>query len=286
MLTYFQAIIFGLIQGITELFPISSLGHSVLLPKVLGWHIKQEDPFFLTFLVATHSATALVLFLFFLKDWQRIFTGLLRSIKEREIKASNHDGRLAWLLIIGTIPGGLLGLIFEQHLKNLFASPEIVAYVLILNGLFLIGAEKLWSKNFAVKTQRGSDTRIAKLSFPQAVKVGLFQCLALIPGFSRTGASLAGGLYVGLTHEDAARFSFLLATPIIAAALVLKLPGLFLPMLRPFLGPIIAGALAAGIAAYLSVRFLTKYFETKKLFPFGIYCIVVGGLVLAIFSLQ
>lgn len=138
MLTYFQAIIFGLVQGVTELFPISSLGHSVLLPKILRWQINQDDPFFLTFLVATHAATTLVLFLFFLKDWKRIFSGLFRSIKNREIGGADTDGRLAWLLVVGTVPAGLLGLVFEKQLKNLFALPQIVVFVLILNTCHII----------------------------------------------------------------------------------------------------------------------------------------------------
>ncbi|MGH7245684.1 MAG: undecaprenyl-diphosphate phosphatase, partial [Candidatus Levyibacteriota bacterium] len=248
MFSYFQAIIFGLIQGITELFPISSLGHSVVLPRLLGWHIAQDDPFFLTFLVATHTATAFVLFLFFLKDWKRILLGLFRSLKVREIKETDLDAKLGWLLVVGTIPAGILGLFLEEPLKTLFASPQLVAGILILNGLLLFGAEQLRKKNIlAHQTDTGSDGRIAKLTFVQAVKVGLLQCIALIPGFSRTGATITGSLLVGLTHEDAARFSFLLATPIIAAASLLKLPELLTTSESHFIGQILVGAFTAGI---------------------------------------
>jgi len=278
MLTYFQALIFGLVQGITELFPISSLGHSVILPSVLGWHIDQNNPFFLTFLVATHTATAIVLFLFFWKDWKRIIIGLVRSIKERKIK--DIDAKLAWLLIIATIPAGLLGLLFQKHLQALFASPQLVAFVLVLNGLLLWGAEQINKRNLKTKqTATNSDERITKLSWTQALKIGLLQCIALIPGFSRTGATLTGSLLVGLSHEDSARFAFLLATPIIAAASVLKLPELFKPSEISALGPTLVGTIAAAIAAYFSVKYLTKYFETKNLTPFAIYCVVIGVLV-------
>lgn len=272
-----QAILFGLLQGVTELFPISSLGHSVVLPRLLGWHIHQSDPFFLTFLVATHTATALVLFLFFWKDWKKIVIGLFRSIKEREIKESDTDAKLGWLLVVGTIPAGILGVLFEDSLKTLFASPQIVAGVLLLNGLLLFGAEQLRKKSLNFRqTEANSNTRIAKLSWQQAGKVGLMQCIALIPGFSRTGATITGSLLVGLSHEDAARFAFLLATPIIGAASLLKLPELITPSESPFLGQILIGSLAAAIAAFFSVKYLTKYFETKKLTPFAIYCVVIG----------
>jgi len=287
MLSYFQAIIFGLVQGITELFPISSLGHSVVLPSALNWNIKQNDPFFLTFLVATHTATALVLFLFFWKDWKRIISGLFRSLKEREIKNSDHDAQLGWLLIVATIPAGVLGLLFEEPLKILFASPRLVAFVLILNGLLLFTAEKIAKKNIKKKQEElGSDERITKLTWGESIKVGLLQSLALIPGFSRTGSALIGGLLTGLSHEDAARFSFLLATPIIAAASVLKLPELTTPSDSQVLGPILTGAVVAGVASYFSVRFLTKYFESNKLTPFAIYCVIIGAIFSLLFFLR
>jgi len=283
MLTYFQAIILGSIQGVTELFPISSLGHSVILPKLLGWQIDQKDPFFLTFLVATHAATASVLFIFFWKDWKRILSGIIRSLKEREIKKNDTDAKLGWLLIIGTIPAGVLGLLFEDVLKALFASPSLVAGVLILNGMMLFFAELLRKKRKEEK-EAGSDGRIAKLTWLQGISVGILQCIALIPGFSRTGATITGGLLVGLAHEDAARFSFLLATPIIGAAAVLKLPELATQTGSRNLGPTLTGAIFSAIFAYLSVKFLIKYFETKRLTLFAIYC-VASGVVLSLLFL-
>ena len=280
MFTYFQAIMFGLIQGVTELFPISSLGHSVILPRLFHWQINQTDHFFLTFLVATHTATALVLFCFFWKDWKRIFFGFIRSLQEREIKESDTDAKLAWLLIVTTIPAGILGLLLETPLQILFASPQLVAGILILNGCMLFGAEQLRKKNIQIKqTSAGCDKRIVKLTWMQAIKIGLLQTIALIPGFSRTGATITGSLLMDLSHEDAARFSFLLATPIIASASLLKLPELITPADSQVLGQIFTGAITAGIAAFLSIRFLTKYFETKTLKPFAIYCILAGGLV-------
>ncbi|MCL6096732.1 MAG: undecaprenyl-diphosphate phosphatase [Patescibacteria group bacterium] len=282
MISYPQAVVFGLIQGITELFPISSLGHSVILPKVFNWNINQNDPFFLTFLVATHAATSLILFIFFRKDWRRIILGIIRSLKEREIKATDADAKLGWLLVTATIPAGILGLLFEEQLKTLFASPNVVAFVLMLNGLLLFGAEILRRKT-KEETAMGSDERIARISYSKAIKVGLMQSLALIPGFSRTGATITGGLLVGLSHEDAARYSFLLATPIIGAAAFLKLPELNTQGESAFIGRALVGALFAAIAAYLSVRFLIKYFEAKNLTPFAVYCIVIGGLTSLLF---
>jgi undecaprenyl-diphosphatase len=278
----FQAIVFGLLQGVTELFPISSLGHSVVLPKVLGWNIDQNAPFFLTFLVATHTATALVLFLFFWKDWKRIITGLIRSFKEREIKDSDADAKLGWLLVVATVPAGILGILFEKTFKTLFANPQLVAGMLILNGLLLFGAEMLRKKRKETTAVK-SNERIAHMTWYQAIKIGLLQCIALIPGFSRTGATLTGSLLVGLSHEDAARFSFLLATPIIGAASVLKLPELAGSSDRAVLLPVILGAITAGLAAYFSVKFLMKYFETKTLMPFAAYCTVVGVVLSVLF---
>ncbi len=286
MLSYFQAIIFGALQGITELFPISSLGHSVVLPKLLGWHINQNDPFFLTFLVATHTATALVLFLFFLKDWKRLLIGFIQSLRDREIKESNSYAKLSWLLIVATIPAGILGLLFEDTFKSLFASPQLVAFVVIVNGFMLYGAEMLRRKKKENASLSHSDERIAHITWTQAIKVGILQCIALIPGFSRTGATITGGLFVGLSHEDAARFSFLLATPIIAAASILKLPELTTQTGMKVLGPTLVGAVSSGICAYFSVRFLTRYFKTEKLTPFAVYCVGIGLLLSLLFFLR
>jgi undecaprenyl-diphosphatase len=288
MLSYLQAIILGAVQGVSELFPISSLGHSVILPTLLGWNIDQGADFFLTFLVATHFATALVLFVYFWKDWKRIILGLLRSIKHITI-ADDADARLGWLIVLGTVPAGLLGLIFQSKLQALFASPKYVSIFLICNGLVLFAAEYLRKKKQAVANEQAAtdkDAGLAKLSWTNSFKVGLAQALALIPGFSRTGSALGGGLLVGLDHEEAARFAFLLATPIIGAAAALKLPHFLLHIHSYPTGPIFAGALAAAVFAYFSVIFLLKYFRTKTLNPFAIYCILAGAASTAFFFLK
>lgn len=281
-MNYFQAIIFGALQGVTELFPISSLGHSVVLPRLLGWNIDQKDPNFLIFLVATHAATAFVLFLYFWKDWKQIILGLIRSFKEREIKSTDTYAKMGWLLIVASIPAGILGLLFEDVLKNLFASPQIVAFVLILNGFMLWGADHL-ATNRKRASESGSDERIGKLTWTDSIKVGLFQCIALLPGFSRTGATITGSLLTNLSYEDSARFAFLLATPIIGAAAVLKLPELASETGGKDIGTVLIGALSAGICAFFSVKYLTKYFETKRLRPFAFYCLLLGGILSLLF---
>ncbi len=285
MITYLQALILGGIQGIAELFPISSLGHSILIPELFRWNIVQNSDYFLIFLVVTHLATALVLFGFFRKDWMNIIRGMLRSLKERAIDLHDTDAKLGWLLVVSTIPVGILGLLFEDKIKSLLASPRLVAVILVANGVLLYGAELLMRKASSVSTDLHNDSQIAKLSWTQSVKIGFAQCFALIPGFSRTGASLGGGLLVGLNHKNAARFSFLLATSIIFAAAVLKLPELLGNGSFP-LGPIIVGFFASGIMAYISIRFLTNYFKTKTLTPFAIYCVLFGGVLLAIFLMR
>jgi undecaprenyl-diphosphatase len=278
MLTYFQAIVIGLLQGISELFPISSLGHSVILPKLLGWNLNQGQPFFLTFLVATHLATAIVLFLFFWKDWVKILKGMGRSLAKRQIKHDDSYAKLGWLLVVGTIPAGILGLLLQDKIQALFASAQLAAFFLMLNGILLYGAELLRKKAPRDQISSGSDTRLAKLTWTQGFKVGLSQIIALLPGFSRSGSTMAGGLLVGLSNEDAARFSFLLATPIIGAAAILKLPDFFQPQNYSLIGPSIAGALAAALAAYFAVKFLLKFFRTNKITPFAIYCFAAGAI--------
>ena len=274
-ISYFQAIVLGLVQGIAEPFPISSLGHAVILPRLFGWNIHQNDKFFLTFLVATHFATAIVLFLMFWEDWKRILSGLFRSIGQREIRGS--DERLAWLLVVGTIPAGILGLLLESSLRKLFASPASAAAFLTVNGVLLLAFERMRKRAPRPGDYLGdSDERIAKLSWRQAVAVGTSQAAALVPGISRSGVTMGGGLLVGLSHKDAARFAFLLATPIILAAGVLKLPELAGPQGNGVRGPALVGALCAGATAWASVRFLMRYFETQTLMPFAVYCAAAG----------
>ncbi|MEA2218439.1 MAG: undecaprenyl-diphosphatase [Solirubrobacteraceae bacterium] len=275
-ISYLQAIVLGLLQGFSELFPISSLGHSVVAPRLFGWDIHQNDGFFITFLVATHLATALVLLGFFWTDWKRIVRGLGRSLRDREI--TDPDAKLGWLLVVGTIPAGLLGLLLEHPLRHLFASATSAAFFLVVNGLLLFGAERL--RRRAPEAQEGDgddDRRIAEqLSWRQAIGVGSAQALALVPGISRSGVTMGGGLLAGLSNRDAARYGFLLATPIIGAAAILKLPQLFGHQGDGVRGQALVGALCSAVTAYLAVRFLMRYFETNSLTPFAVYCFLAG----------
>ena len=278
-ISYFQAIVLGLLQGIAEPFPISSLGHGVIAPGIFGWNIHQNDSFFLAFLVATHCATALVLFVMFWEDWKRIFRGLGRSLRDRQIGADDTGARLGWLLVVGTIPAGLLGLILEHPLRTLFASPQTAAAFLILNGVLLLIFERFRRRPPRPGDYRGdSDSRIAKLTWREAFGIGTAQAAALIPGISRSGITMGGGLLFGLSNEDAARYAFLLATPIIGAAGVLKLPELLGHAGDGVRGQALVGAIAAALTTYIAVKFLLRFFETNRLTPFGIYCIV-GGIV-------
>ena len=266
----------GLLQGFSELFPISSLGHSVILPRLLGWNIHQNDSYFITFLVATHLATALVLLGFFWRDWVRIVHGLGRSLREREIAPDDADAKLGWLLVVGTIPAGILGLLLEHKLRTVFASALSASIFLMVNGLILFAAEAL--RRRAPEPEHGEpDARIARrVAWREAFAVGAAQATALIPGISRSGVTMAGGLVVGLSNEDAARFAFLLATPIIGAAAALKLPELFGSQGNGVRGPAFVAALCAALTAYLSVRFLMRFFKTNRLTPFAAYCLAAG----------
>jgi len=283
-ISYLQAIILGLVQGVAEPFPVSSLGHGVILPRLAGWSIHQNDQFFLTFLVATHLATAIVLLLFFRKDWARIIRGLGRSLRDREI-GTDTDARLGWLLIVGTVPAGVLGLLFEHPLRSLFASAPSAAAFLIVNGVLLFVFERRRRKAPTPDDHLGDgDARIAGLGWRQAIGVGSAQAVALIPGISRSGITMGGGLLFGLSNEDAARYGFLLATPIIGAAAALKLPELFGPEGNGVRGPALVGALCAGVTTFFAVKFLLKFFETNRLTPFAIYCTAVGIVVSLIFA--
>jgi undecaprenyl-diphosphatase len=272
LISYPRAIVLGLLQGVSELFPISSLGHSVILPRLLGWDIHQNDKYFLTFLVATHLATALVLLGFFWRDWVRILKGMGRSLRDRSIEPGDADAKLGWLLVVGTIPAGILGLALEHKLRSVFASAQSAAIFLTLNGLLLFGAELL--RRRAPQTAEDDDVRIARqVSWRDAFLVGAAQALALIPG---SGATMGGGLLAGLSNKDAARFAFLLATPIIGAAAILKLPELFGSEGDGVRGQALVGALCSAATAYLAVRFLMRFFETKTLVPFAVYCFLAG----------
>lgn len=281
-ISYFQAIVLGLLQGVAELFPISSLGHSVIAPRVFGWDIHQNDAFFITFLVATHLATALVLLGFFWADWKRIALGLGRSLRDRQI--TDPDARLGWLLVVGTVPAGVLGLLLEKPLRSVFASPTSAAALLTVNGLLLFGAERLRRRAPEAPDANADVDRIAqRLTWRQAIGVGTAQSLALLPGISRSGVTMGGGLLAGLSNQDAARYGFLLATPIIGAAAALKLPELLGSEGDGVRGPAAVAAACAALTAYLSVRFLMRYFERNRLTPFAAYCVGAGAILTAAF---
>jgi undecaprenyl-diphosphatase len=289
MITYFQALILGLLQGVTELFPISSLGHSVVVSWLFNWNgilrsESQSESFFLSFLVALHVATGLALLIFYRETWWRIIKGFFGSLKTRRI--NNPDSRLAWLLIAATIPAGLFGLIFEHKLRTQFAKPLSAVIFLFINGCILLIGDR-YQKQHPGKTEKVSEetTRVnvsSKLTLGRAAIIGVAQIGALFAGISRSGVTMISGLMSGLNHEDAARFSFLLATPIIFGAGLYKLPDFFSNLDAGVRGQILAGSLVAGVAAYLSVRFLDKYFRNKTLRPFGIYCLVLSVVLLAV----
>ena len=294
-MTYFQAIFLGLLQGVTELFPVSSLGHTVILPKLLGWNDlvaaqSANESFFLAFLVGLHVATALALLVFYWRTWVDIVRGILVSLGTRRIETSTQ--RLGWLLVVATIPAGLVGVAFEHPLRTLFAKPLAAAAFLFLNGVVLATAEVL-RRRAAVRSiavahglNPEGARRLDTLEFREAGLVGLAQVFALLAGISRSGITMAAGLGRGLDHEDAARFSFLLATPIILAAGVYKLPDLLGPNGHGVIGQVLAGSAAAAVAAYVSVRYLTRYFTTRTLTPFAVYCLVAGAWLVAWFGLH
>jgi undecaprenyl-diphosphatase len=268
--TFEQALLLAILQGVSELFPVSSLGHTILVPAMLRWHnIDRSAPSFLAFVVVLHLGTALALIVFYRKQWRAIIKALARSVLRGQLSDDRNE-RLGWLLVIATIPVGILGVIFERPVRALFATPAPAALFLMLNGLLMFLGERLR------RAQR--DRKIEALRPAQSVFVGFAQALALLPGISRSGASMVAGLLCGLDHEDAAHFSFLLATPVILAAALLEFPKLFAPAAHLVLIQAIVGGIAAGIAGYLSVAFLTRYFRSNDLRPFGWYCTIVGAI--------
>ncbi|ORT47452.1 undecaprenyl-diphosphate phosphatase [Frankia sp. KB5] len=340
-LTYLQAGVIGVLQGATELFPVSSLGHSVLVPALIGgsWqhlvtenasHNSEQSPY-LAFIVALHVATAAALLVFFRSDWARLIRAFATTLRTRRIETSSQ--RLAWLIIVATIPVGLTGLALEHTFRTLFAKPLAVALFLTANGLILLAGERLRRRSEqrtqtapapapdTVSVGAGAETAPAAITVPgrvpvptqasaasptgraatrharprargliiaeqrtldglayrEAAVIGLFQTLALLAGISRSGITMVAGLLRGLDHEDAARFSFLLATPVILAAGLLKLPTLASHTADGIRGQVAFGALLAAIAAYLTTRFLVRYFQTRTLTPFAIYCLLAGA---------
>ena len=287
MITYFQALIIGLVQGLTELFPISSLGHSVLVPYVFGWHNivtseARSESSFLAFLVALHVATALALLAYYWRDWVKLISAFFSSVRDRRIRTTYE--RLVWLLIIATIPAGLVGLIFEKILRTQFAKPLSATIFLIINGCILLAGDRFMRREARKRrdfTMETTAEHTATVITPKrAGIIGVAQVLALLAGISRSGVTMVSGLYSGLDYQDSARFSFLLATPIILAAGIYKLPDLLGSAGNGIRGQVLVGGIATAIAAFLAVRFLDKYFRDKTLRPFGIYCIVAGCAVL------
>ncbi|MDT4911864.1 MAG: undecaprenyl-diphosphatase [Pseudonocardiales bacterium] len=295
-LSWLEAGVVGGMQGIAELFPISSLGHSVLIPAWVGgsWQrdlsVSNPESPYLAFIVGLHVATAIALLIYFWRDWVRIITGLISSIARREVRTA--DQRLAWLLVLGTIPVGLVGLVGEHFFRTHLGKPVPTAIFLMVNGFILLGIERLRRRDNNVDSDYidervsgpESDQRLAGQPVGKALFIGSLQIAALAPGISRSGVALAGGMLRGLSREDAARFSFLLATPVILAAGVLKLGDLAGPLGDGIRPQVIFGSILSGIGAYLSVRFLTRYLANRSLRPFGIYCLLAGAASLVLFA--
>lgn len=271
----------GLLQGATELFPVSSLGHAVLVPSLLHWSFKQSDPSFLPFLVLLHLGTATALLVLYRDQWVAIVRGFFTAAVGGQMRTD--DERLAMLLLTGTIPAAVLGVFFETRIKALFASPYAAAAFLIVNGALMLGFEFLRRRTERQGTREQQEEQFAqaeKISFRAAAIVGAVQALAFFPGISRSGVTIGGGLLAGLRHQEAARFSFLLATPTILGAGVLEVPQLFTRGVP--LGEYAAAAVLSGIAAYASARFLLRYFRSGRLDPYGWYCIAAGLVSLAL----
>lgn len=322
VLTWIQTLVLALLQGVTELFPISSLGHTVIIPGLLGWTTLVQSQTFLPIIVAFHLGTSIALVIYFWRDWLQVGKTLVKSVKEGEVKPGEETW-ISWLIIIGSIPAGILGVALETPLKDLFATPLIAASFLVVNGSLLFLGEALrrramqnsapayagaanqmvpraWEStgsmggagSVAVKSRTvaplafasstGTSRSLLSLSWKDALLVGLAQSLALLPGISRSGATMVAGLSIGLSHEDSAHFSFLLGTPLIAAAALLEVPQLA-GVSGTTIILVIVGMILSGLAAYFSTKFLMRYFETGKLNPFAYYCWAMGGISLILF---
>jgi undecaprenyl-diphosphatase len=326
-LTFAEATVVGFIQGVSELFPISSLGHAVLIPALVGgsWaadlKVSNSNDTYLVFIVGLHVATAIAMIIYFWRDWLRIIKGFFTSLRDRE--ARTVEQRLAWMIILGTIPVGIVGVVAQKEFLSIFSKAVVAAYFLMANGVILFAAERWRSRTSKLADQQvaqerraaedgtlrqrelatvppgqrvagrhasghagarqqelsagvRSDTRLASVGYLQALLIGSAQILALLAGISRDGIVMVGGMYRGLSREDAARFSFLLSAPVILAAGVFKLPTLMGPEGNGIRGQVLAGSILSGIGAYLALRFLIKYFQTRTLTPFAIYCLLLG----------
>jgi undecaprenyl-diphosphatase len=284
--TYGQAVIIGFIQGITELFPISSLGHAILIPAWLGGSFKDfisdENQTYLLISIAMHLASSVALFLVFRKRWQNLIFGSFSALKSRNFQ--NTQFKVLSYIIIATIPVGILGLAFDDYFQSIFGKPEFSAIFLTINGLILIGAERLSRRDVAHELL-DSDAEIDhRVNVKSAVVIGFGQSLALFAGISRFGVTMSAGLLSKLNHSVASDFAFLLSLPVILGASIVKLPKLFTTDANQLMGQIIAGSIVSFICTYISVTFLVRWFKTRTLYPFAIYCLIVGILSFVRFS--
>jgi undecaprenyl-diphosphatase len=284
--SYFQAIVLGFLQGVTELFPISSLGHTVLFPTLFGWNSlvdaqSKSESFWLAFVVTLHLGSALGLLAYYWRDWVQIVSGFFRTLGKRRIEDSNE--RLAWLIIVASIPAGLIGLVLEHPLRTLTAKPEVAAIVLIFNGAILFAAERFRKRaevrELAIRegTKPDGARELTTLEYREALVVGLAQSTALVAGISRDGVTMGTGLARGLDHSDSARFAFLLATPIILAAAIFKMPDLLGHLGDGVRGQAFVACAVSAVTAVFTVRFLVGYFKTRTLVPFAVYCVLFGA---------
>jgi undecaprenyl-diphosphatase len=278
--------VLGLLQGVTELFPISSLGHTVLFPTLFGWNAlvkaqSQQESFWLAFVVMLHVGSALGLLAYYWRDWVQIVRAFFRTLGTRRIETSTE--RLAWLIVVASVPAGIIGLALEHPLRTLTAKPEVAAIFLMINGCLLFAAERFRRRaqvrELAVRERAKLDgaRELATLEYREAFVVGVAQSTALVAGISRDGVTMGAGLARGLDHSDSARFAFLLATPIILAAGLVKLPDLLGHLGDGVRGQALVACATAAVAALVTVRFLVGYFKTKTLTPFAIYCLLFGA---------
>jgi undecaprenyl-diphosphatase len=285
LITTFQAIVLGILQGATELFPVSSLGHTVIFPNLFGWHnivawqSQPESPW-LAFVVMLHVGSAVGLLIYFWRDWLAIIRAFFVSLGKRRAETPNE--RLAWMIVVATIPVGILGLLLEHPVRVALAKPLAASIFLMVNGCILLAGERYRRRaevrELAVRegAKRDGSRRLNTMEYREAAVIGTAQTSALIAGISRDGVVMVTGMFDGLSRQDAARFSFLLSTPVILAAGVLKVPDLTGHLGNGIHGQILVGSILSGVGAYLSVRFLMKYFQTRTLTPFAIYCLVFG----------
>jgi undecaprenyl-diphosphatase len=288
--TTFRAIVLGLLQGVSELFPISSLGHTVLFPKLFGWNqivafeSRPESPW-LAFIVMLHVGSAIGLLIYFWRDWVDIVRAFFATLRKRKVETPTE--RLAWLIIVASIPVGILGIVLEHTARVATAKPEVAAIFLVVNGFILLGAERLRRRSEVRDLARregmkpDGGRRLETLEYREAAVIGAAESSALIAGISRDGVVMAAGLQRGLDNADAARYGFLLATPIILAAGLYKLPDLTGPQGAGIRGAAVIAAVVAAITAVITVHFLTRYFKRGNLRPFGIYCVIFGAAMVA-----